>query len=149
MWPSIVSSNNFFVYKSLNSFGSAVPAIPELSADKESTDLHFLTATGHRSALSESGPQSVFSASLWVVNLRDGWTHQNGCFFWKVPNCLWPPAPPSFSENYIADFCHYKRFFGHEFRKKNAIWFSENGGGVKGRLEFFQKFIRFGRAIRP
>ena len=31
------------------------------------------------------------------------------------------PPPPSLSENYIADFCHYKRFFGHEFRQKTAI----------------------------
>ena len=35
--------------------------------------------------------------------LRDDWKFQNGCFFGKVPNGLWPP-PPSFSENYIADF---------------------------------------------
>ena len=36
------------------------------------------------------------------------------------------------------------------FSEKNAIWFSKNeGGGVKGRMEFFQKFIRFGEATRP
>ena len=34
--------------------------------------------------------------------------------------------------------------------KKSATWFSENeGGGVKGRLELFQKFIRFGRGRLP
>ena len=33
------------------------------------------------------------------------------------------------------DIIHYKKI---------AIWFSKNeGGGVKGRLEFFQKIIRF------
>ena len=51
---------------------------------------------------------------------------------------------------YVADFCHYKRFLGHVFRKKSATWFSENeGGGIKGRLELFQKFIRFGSAALP
>ena len=30
-----------------------------------------------------------------------------------------------------------------------AIWFSENEGGVKGRLEFSRKFIRFGTVTRP
>ena len=33
--------------------------------------------------------------------------------------------------------------------KKNAIWFSENeGGGAKGGLELFRKFIRFGGPTR-
>ena len=27
---------------------------------------------------------------------------------------------------YIADFCHFRRYFGHEFREKIAIRFSEN-----------------------
>ena len=35
------------------------------------------------------------------------------------------------------------------FVAKSAIWFSENEGGVKGRLELFRKFIRFGDAICP
>ena len=40
--------------------------------------------------------------------------------------------------------------FKEGFSEKNAIWFSKNeGGGVKGRMEFFQKFIRFGEATRP
>ena len=36
--------------------------------------------------------------------------------------------------------------------KKSATWFSENegrGGGVKGRLELFRKFIRFGTDMLP
>ena len=35
------------------------------------------------------------------------------------------------------------------FVTKSAIWFSENEGGVKGRLELFRKFIRFGRGMLP
>ena len=50
---------------------------------------------------------------------------------------------------YVADFCHYKGYFGHEFRNKSATWFSENEGGVKGRLELFRKFIRFGMGMLP
>ena len=33
--------------------------------------------------------------------------------------------------------------------KKIAYQFFKNEGGVKGRLEFFQKFIRFGSGILP
>ena len=36
------------------------------------------------------------------------------------------------------------------FVAKSATWFSENeGGGVKGRLELFRKFIRFGSRMLP
>ena len=49
------------------------------------------------------------------------------------------------SKIYIADFCHYRRSFGHEFRKNLQYDFPKmRGGGVKGRLELFRKFIRFG-----
>ena len=37
--------------------------------------------------------------------------------------------------------------FCRNFVMKSAIWFSENEGGVKGRLELFQKFVRFGRPV--
>ena len=57
---------------------------------------------------------------------------------------------------YVADFCHYRLYFGHEFQKKicnitfRKCFFSENEGrGVRGRLELFRKFIRFGRGRRP
>ena len=43
------------------------------------------------------------------LRLRDGWHHQNGLIFGKIPNGLWPP--PSFSENYIADFATKVRMF--------------------------------------
>ena len=51
---------------------------------------------------------------------------------------------------YVADFCHYKGYFGHEFWKKirNMI-FRKWGGGVNGRLELFRKFIRFWRDRLP
>ena len=34
---------------------------------------------------------------------------------------------------YVADFCHYKGYFGHEFWNKSATWFSKNevGGGQR------------------
>ena len=47
---------------------------------------------------------------------------------------------------YIADLCHYKRYFGHEFLKKiHNMIFRKWGAGVKGRLEFFWKlrYIHF------
>ena len=45
-----------------------------------------------------------------------------------------------------------KENFGHEFREKLTIYFPKKGGGgsfVKGRLELFRKFIRFGEYTRP
>ena len=51
---------------------------------------------------------------------------------------------------YVSDFCHYKGYFGHEFRKqiRNMI-FPKMRGGVKGCLELFREFIRFGRGMLP
>ena len=46
---------------------------------------------------------------------------------------------------YVADFVPLNRTFPKQF----ATWFSENEGGVKCRLELFQKIIRFGVAARP
>ena len=37
----------------------------------------------------------------------------------------------------------------HFCREKRNMIFRKWGGGVKGRLEIFRKFIRFGGAIRP
>ena len=34
-------------------------------------------------------------------------------------------------------------------KKRNMIFRKWGGGGIKGRLELFQKFIRFGRAALP
>ena len=39
--------------------------------------------------------------------------------------------------------------FCRNFVAKYAIWFSENEGGIKGRLEVFPKFIRFSNLPRP
>ena len=39
--------------------------------------------------------------------------------------------------------------FCRNFVAKSATWFSENEGGVKGRLELFRKFISFGDVILP
>ena len=50
---------------------------------------------------------------------------------------------------YVANFCHYRRYFCHEFREKIATWFSGNEGGVKGRLDLLRQFIRFGRGRLP
>ena len=48
-------------------------------------------------------------------------------------------SPIYTAKNYIEDFCHYRRYFGHEFRKKFAIWFSENEGGGSNAVWFFSK----------
>ena len=37
----------------------------------------------------------------------------------------------------------------HIHCEKIAVYFSENEGAVEGRLDFFQKFTRFGSAILP
>ena len=39
--------------------------------------------------------------------------------------------------------------FCRNFVAKSAIWFSKDEGGVKGRLELFRSFIRFGDAVCP
>ena len=59
---------------------------------------------------------------------------QNGLIFVKVPKggggVIFNP------KIYIADFCHCRLYFGHEFRKNLQYDFPKmRGGGVKGRLE--------------
>ena len=49
----------------------------------------------------------------------------------------------------IADFCHYRWYFGHEIRKNLQHDVPKMRDGVKGRLELFQKFIRCGGAGLP
>ena len=46
---------------------------------------------------------------------------------------------------YVADFCHYKGYFGHEFRRKSATWFSENEGGGQRPFWTFPKIHPFWR----
>ena len=57
---------------------------------------------------------------------RDAFPFQNGWIFGKVPKGGGVIFNPKI---YIADFCHYRRYFGHEFQEKFAIWFSEKWGG--------------------
>ena len=44
-------------------------------------------------------------------------------------------------------YASYRIFTNFRKKKRNVI--SKNGGGVKGRLEFFQKNIHFGKSERP
>ena len=46
-----------------------------------------------------------------------------------------------YPKNFVADFS--------TSRKKRNIVFRNEGGGVRGRLEVFRKFIRFGGPRRP
>ena len=47
-------------------------------------------------------------------------------------------------------FANCRLYFGHEFRKNLQYDFPKiRGWGVKGRLELFRKFIRFGNAGHP
>ena len=51
---------------------------------------------------------------------------------------------------YVADFGSLKRAFFGSFPKKKLLHnFPNMRGGVKARLEYFRKFIRFGSATRP
>ena len=76
----------------------------------------------------------LFSACWWITRgVRDVWhilnTDEFSEKFWRGG---WVIFNPNIS---FADFCHYRWYFGHEFRKKIAIWFSENEGG-EGQRSF-------------
>ena len=47
-----------------------------------------------------------------IFTLRDAFPFQNRWIFGKVPNSLWPPPSPSFSESYIANFLNLYQFHG-------------------------------------
>ena len=61
---------------------------------------------------------------MMMTMIRDAFPFQNGWIFGKVPNGLWPPAPPSFSESCVANF------FWNSWPK-------------------YRLFIHFGRGMRP
>ena len=50
---------------------------------------------------------------------------------------------------YIADFGPIYRALERAFGEKMQYNFPKIRGGIKGRLEFFRKFVRFGTATRP
>ena len=86
-------------------------------------------------------------------------TLPNRMNFWKgskrqltpIPHLsLWFPSREIMCMHFILSGpCTSLHIFDHIHYKKFATWFSENEGGVKGRLEFFWKFVRFGSAILP
>ena len=84
--------------------------------------------------------------------LREACLYQYRWIFGKVPNGLWPPPLflgkmlRFFSTKFLA--LETPIWGGHfrskKFRRKNCNIFPKKGGGVKGRLELFQKFIDIG-----
>ena len=50
---------------------------------------------------------------------------------------------------YFVNFGSLHRAFNRDFPKKMQYNFPKMGKWVESRLQFFQKFIRFGSAIRP
>ena len=72
--------------------------------------------------------------------LREASPSQNGWIFGKVPM---GGGVISDTKIYVADFCHYKGYFGHEFRNKSATWFSENEGGGQRPFGTFPKIHPF------
>ena len=51
---------------------------------------------------------------IMLAIVREADLFQNGRIFGKVPK----GGVGSFNpKNFVADFCHYRRYFGHEFRK--------------------------------
>ena len=92
----------------------------------------------------------AFSAWKWykrvflgyVFNQFNGNTMLNCC-----TTCIsWEIGSYNTQQSRHTEHTHFCR----NFVAKSATWFSENeGGGVKGRLELFRKFISFGDAILP
>ena len=95
-------------------------------------------------------------------SIRDGWGYQNGWIFGEVPNGSWPPPPTSQNGPYLWKSCacisYYLALVPPSIYSTISIiykilWFYNflkmTGGAVKGRLEFFHKFIRFGSGILP
>ena len=77
-------------------------------------------------------------AQTW--SFRDGWLHQNGWIFGKVPNSLW--RPPHFRK-IMLQFFQKALFKGPKCIMNFRI---ENDPPV---LELFRKFILFSGASRP
>ena len=55
----------------------------------------------------------------------------------------------AFSSIFVSRRWEFTWGFKEGFAEKIALWFSENEGAVKGRFEFFRKFIRLDSLTRP
>ena len=83
------------------------------------------------------------------VPLREASPLQNGWIFGKVPKGG-DGRVISNPKIYVADFCHFKGVLRSWILEKiHNMIFRKWGGGVNGRLELFQKFIRFWRDRLP
>ena len=79
--------------------------------------------------------------------ITDGWWYQNGWIFGKVSK---GGVGHFQSKNLYCRFWTFIQGFKEGFSGKNCnMIFRKWGGGVKCRLKFFRKFIRFGTATRP
>ena len=67
----------------------------------------------------------------------DGSGYQDGWIFGKLPGGHFQ------SKNLCCRSCTFNRAYFGRFPKKKLQHNFNMGGGVKGHLEFFQKFIRF------
>ena len=61
--------------------------------------------------------------------VRDAWHIQNGWILGKLGVIFNP-------KNYIADFCHYRQYFGQEFRKNLQYDFLKVRGDAKAVWNF-------------
>ena len=96
---------------------------------------------------------SQFSQSNIYLRMKDDWQcwHDEWWCLWIWTGCA--TITDDFSELpkiYVADFGSlYRAFFGRFTEKVCNTPFQIWGGGVKGRLNFFRKFICFGSATPP
>ena len=92
-------------------------------------------------------------------SLRDGSRYQIGWIFGKVPNGSWPPPLTPQNGPYLWKSCACISYYlaiippciyaTISIINKLQYNFLKMRGGVKGRLEFFRKFIRFGCRTLP
>ena len=87
--------------------------------------------------------------TAWERRIRDGWACQNGCFFGKVPNGLWPPAPPPRFRKIILQIFSRIHDQSTVYNGKNLQYKFLDWKWPPPLLELFRKNIRFGGFIRP
>ena len=95
----------------------------------------------------------AFCAWNWYKRVISGFR------VWKVPNSSWPPTPTSQNNPHLWKSCECISYYlaliplciyaTISIIKNLQHNFPKMRGGVKGRLEFFQKFIRFGSGTPP
>ena len=129
--------------------------IPAIATRSKALTQHISSSNGTKKG-DNLAPLENYMDNTWgplgetLRPLREGWPHQNGWIFGRVPNDLQPPLHRAFSNNYVANLF---KFHAQKELFKGPKYATQMFGlemiPPAPPLELFQKIICFVRGTTP